>query len=96
MGRVKFHDKDRIDTLLAPGAEEYPRLIEVLRGLEAHPVIKEKNFKINYEDLWHLGWRLGELLPMSNVNRQKLLELDDPGHRAEAIDVMIAEIAGEK
>jgi hypothetical protein len=33
---------------------------------------------------------------MSNVNRQKLLELDDPRHRAEAIDVMIAELAGEK
>lgn len=96
MGHVKFHGEDRFDTKLASGVEEYPRLIEVLRGLEAHPVIKEKNFDINYEDLWHLGWRLGELLPMSNVNRQKLLELDDPRHRAEAIDVMIAELAGEK
>jgi Lon protease-like protein len=96
MGLVNFHDRDRFDTELVPGVEKYSRLIEVLRGLEAHPVIKEKNFDIDYADLWHLGWRLGELLPMSNVNRQKLLEIDDPVRRADAIDMMIAELAGEK
>ena len=42
------------------------------------------------------GMASGELLPMSNVNRQKLLEIDDPVRRADAIDMMIAELAGEK
>ena len=70
-------------------------MVEVLKGLEEHPLVAEKNLDIEYENLWHLGWHLSGLIPMGENIRQALLELDDPRARAESLMQLLKELAGE-
>jgi len=71
-----------------PVAELQPQhalLGEVLRRIleqfEADIAIPERRFD---EAAW-VGWRLAELLPLSQLQRQQLLEEDDPDQRLDAM-----------
>jgi Lon protease-like protein len=50
---------------------------------------------IDYDNLWDLGWRLAELIPVENAKRQDLLEMDDPWERIENIEQLVSELADE-
>ena len=67
----------------------------MLKGLEGHPLVAEKNLSIDYDNLWHLGWHLGELMPLSGAEKQALLELDDAGARADRLAELLRELSGE-
>ena len=73
---------------------EYSELCSVLQALLQHPVIKELNLDIDYEDGRQVGWRLTELLPFDNSQKQYLYEMSDPVSRLQRIsdqlNVMIA------
>jgi len=64
-----------------------------LQNLESHPLVEQKNLIIDYDNLWDLGWRLAELIPVENTTKQDLLELDDPWERIENIEQLVAELA---
>jgi len=71
-----------------PVAELQPQhalLGEVLRRIleqfEADIAIPERRF----DDAAWVGWRLAELLPLSQQQRQQLLEEDDPDRRLDAM-----------
>ena len=64
---------------------EYLELKSVLQALVQHPVVKELNMDIDYGDGRQVGWRLTELLPLENAQKQCLFEMNDPIHRLEKI-----------
>ena len=65
--------------------QRYDELREVLMALVQHPLIEELNLAIDYEDGRQVAWRLTELLPLDNCEKQRLLEMDDTLHRLESI-----------
>lgn len=68
-----------------PLPAEYLELKSVLQALVQHPVVKELNMDIDYSDGRQVGWRLTELLPLENAQKQQLFEMTDPLHRLETI-----------
>jgi len=74
--------------------EEFSELQSVLKALVQHPVVKELNMDIDYDDGRQIGWRLTELLPLDNSQKQYLYELQDPILRLEKIsdqlDIMVS------
>ncbi len=95
MAEVTLSAEDRLEAEPVPYEEGYEALVEVLKGLEAHPLVAEKNLSIDYDNLWHLGWHLGELMPLSGAEKQALLELDDAGARADRLAELLRELSGE-
>ena len=93
---VEFSEQDTLQQDAIPLDEEYAALVDLLQNLENHPMIEQKNMKIDYDNLWELGWRLSELIPVEAERRQDLLELDDPWERIRAIERFVADIANEE
>jgi Lon protease-like protein len=74
-----------VDILLDEAQSDVPErfleLSSVLRALSRHPVIRDLNMNVDYEDARHIGWRLTELLPLDKHEKQRLVELQDPLER---------------
>jgi Lon protease-like protein len=96
MAKVVLSECDTLDSEPMAYGDDFAELVEVLRGLEQHPLVAEKNFAIDYDNLWHIGWHLSELIPMSEPSRQALLELDDPRARAESLIQLLKDLSGEE
>jgi len=92
---VDFSDKDRTGKDPIPLDDAYNALVDLLQNLENHPMVEQKNLSINYDNLWDLGWRLGELIPIEVDKKQQLLEIDDPWERISAIEKLVADMANE-
>jgi Lon protease-like protein len=56
-------------------------------------MVEKKKLVVDYDNLWDLGWRLSELIPIKVEERQKLLEIDDPWERLKSIERLIADLA---
>jgi len=89
MGRVIFSDTDTPEKKKIPVSEEMSGMTELLQMLEKHPAVQEMNLQIDYENLWDLGWRLSELIPVAVEIKQELLELDDPWERIQLLEQSI-------
>ncbi len=92
---VAFSETDSVGKQIIPVGEEFLALSELLQNLENHPLVEQKNLIIDYDNLWDLGWRLAELIPIENAARQHLLELDDPWERIENIEQLVSDLANE-
>lgn len=66
-----------IDEAQSEVPERYRELPAVLRALCRHPVIRDLNMQIDYDDARDVGWRLTELLPLDKQEKQRLVELQD-------------------
>jgi Lon protease-like protein len=66
------------------------KIVELLQGLSKHPAIEELKLDIRFENLREIAWRLSELLPISNREKQSLLELTDPFDRLEQIELYVS------
>jgi len=84
---------DRTDSSPLAVTGEHEGLVELLKSLENHPMIAEKNLSTDYDNLREVGWRLSELIPIDASQKQKLLELDDPGERIEQLEALVADLA---
>ncbi len=60
---------------------QYAELPSVLRALFKHPVIRDLEMDVDYDDAREVGWRLTELLPLDKQEKQRLVELQDPLER---------------
>jgi Lon protease-like protein len=89
---VHFSTTDSVDVQLIPLAKQFSELVELLHKLGDHPLVEKKQLTINYNNLWHLGWRLSELIPVELEKKQELLELDDPWERIESIKQLVADL----
>lgn len=95
MANVQFSENDSVGKQEIPVEEEFTGLTELLLSLENHPLVKDKKLRIDYDNLWDLGWRLGELIPVENEKKQQLLELDDPWERIENIEQIVVDLAND-
>ena len=89
MGRVMFSENDTPEKKKIPVGEEMSGMTELLQMLEKHPAVREMELQIDYENLWDLGWRLSELIPVAIEIKQELLELDDPWERIQLLEQSI-------
>ncbi len=89
MGAVKFTENGSAGQKKIHVGEEMAGLTDLLQILEQHPAVQELNLKIDYENLWDLGWRLSELIPVALEIKQELLELDDPWERIRLVEQSI-------
>lgn len=62
---------------------EHEELVIMLKHLEQHPAIKHRD--INYQDASSLSWRLAELLPFKDSEKQMILEMNHPYDRLDEI-----------
>lgn len=93
--QVEFSDLDKLGSENIPLSEDYSALVDLLQSLESHPLIEQKNIKVDYDNLWELGWRLGELIPVEVGQKQHILDIDDPWERIDAIEKLVSDIANE-
>ncbi len=92
---VKFSNTDSVGSQEIPISDQFSSLADLLQSLENHPLVEQKNLDINYNNLWDLGWRLSELIPIEVEKKQHLLELDDPWERIENIEQLVSDLANE-
>ena len=86
---------DAVGSQEIPLQDKYSGLVDLLESLEKHPLVEQKNLIIDYDNLWDLGWRLSDLMPLDLEQKQDLLELDDPWQRIEKIEEIVSRLANE-
>lgn len=92
---VSFSESDSVGKQLIPIDDDFDALSQLLQNLESHPLVEQKNLIIDYDNLWDLGWRLAELIPIENAKKQDLLEMDDPWERIQNIEQLVSKLANE-
>lgn len=92
---VTFSENDSVGKETVPIDDDFDALSQLLHNLESHPLVEQKNLIIDYENLWDLGWRLAELIPIENAKKQFLLEMDDPWERIESIEQLVSDLAND-
>lgn len=92
---VRFSDRESVGKESIPLEERFSALADLLVNLESHPLVEQQQLTIDHNNLWDLGWRLSELIPIAAEARQHLLELDDPWERIENIEQLVADLANE-
>jgi uncharacterized protein len=86
---VEFRPQDSIEAERVEVGEEFEEYVELLRGLARHPAIEELKLDMGFENLREVAWRLSELLPIGNREKQTLLEQTDPIARLQQIELYI-------
>jgi hypothetical protein len=86
---VTFRPQDSIAAEAVEVGEEFEEYVELLRGLSRHPAIEELKLDMSFENLREVAWRLSELLPIGNREKQALLEQSDPIARLQQIELYI-------
>lgn len=94
-GNVQFNETDNVDRETIPLDDQYTALADLLQNLESHPLVEQKKLIIDYNNLWDLGWRLSELIPIEIEQKQQLLEIDDPWERIQSIEQLVSDLANE-
>ncbi len=87
---VTFREDDSVDAEPIEVGDEFQDYVELLKGLSAHPMVEDLKIEISFENLREIAWCLAELLPVSNKEKQAILELGDPIRRLEQIELYIA------
>jgi uncharacterized protein len=86
---VSYRDYDSVESEPVEVGDEFQEYVELLRGLSSHPMVEELKLEIGFENLREIAWRLGELLPIPNRDKQAVLEMIDPLERLEQIELFI-------
>jgi len=90
---VEFSEIEFVGNENIPLEDQFIGLSDLLHNLESHPLVEKKNLIIDYDNLWDLGWRLSELIPIDVNEKQKLLEINDPWERINNIEKLVADLA---
>ncbi len=90
MAEVAFLPEER------PGAvaEEFQPLVDTLRVLAKHPMIRQLGLDIDYDDARSVSCCLAELLPLAAETKQSLLQMSLPRERLVEIRRLIAKLRG--
>jgi len=74
--------------------KEFDDLKVVLQALVEHPFVKDLNMDIDFHDSRQIAWRLTELLPLGNHQKQSLYEMPDSLSKLATISKQISEMVG--
>ncbi len=91
--KVAFSAAEKVGAERIELDEDFAALVDLLRNLESHPLVENQKLQIDYNNLWDLGWRLAEMIPIEQEQKQALLDLDDPWERIERIEKLVADLA---
>ena len=94
-GNVQFNETDNVGRETIPLDDQYTALADLLQNLESPPLVEQKKLIIDYNNLWDLGWRLSELIPIEIEQKQQLLEIDDPWERIQSIEQLVSDLAND-
>lgn len=78
-----------------PLDEEDADLLALLEALAEHPMVASLDMGADAQGQQVLGNRLAYLLPFTDADKIKLLQLDDPQQRLDAIQLLLDELQGE-
>ncbi|MEY2909224.1 MAG: hypothetical protein RLZZ602_1747 [Pseudomonadota bacterium] len=78
-----------------PVLESWRSLVEVLRGLEAHPHIQRMQLTINYDNAWEVAYSLVQLLPFEESVKYELLGIEAIDELIRELDILLNQISGE-
>lgn len=87
---VAFRPQDSVEAEGIKVGETFGEYVDLLRGLSQHPAIEELRLHVSFDNLREIAWRLSELLPIGNREKQALLDLVDPIARLEQIELYIS------
>lgn len=87
---VKFREQDAINAAAVEVREEFAEYVDLLKGLSRHPAIADLKLDVSFDNLREVAWRLSDLLPIANKEKQTLLELEDPIARLQQIELYIS------
>ncbi len=73
---------------------EHEPLVEVLKELTNHPLVKQLNLQVNFEEARSVSFRLAELLPVEPEIKQSLLQLRMPRERLTELSRIVAKFQG--
>ena len=93
MANVAYSPVDKLGKEKIELDEQFRPLSDLLHNLEQHPLVEKMHLDIDYNNLWELGWRLSDLIPVAVDKKQQLLELDDPWERIHTIEQWVADLA---
>jgi Lon protease-like protein len=88
--KAEIIEKDQQPYVTTP--EEFDDLCLVLKALVKHPYVQELAMDIDYEDAREVGWRLTELLPLGNEQKQCLYEMDSAELRLSKIADQLSDL----
>jgi len=80
---------------VVPMLESWRSLVEVLRGLEAHPHIQRMQLNIDYDNAWAVAYSLVQLLPFEESVKYELLGLETIDELVRELDILLNQISGE-
>lgn len=87
---VKFRAQDAINADAVEVGQEFSEYVDLLKGLSRHPAIADLKLDVSFDNLREVAWRLSDLLPIANKEKQTLLELEDPIARLQQIELYIS------
>ena len=87
---VRFRQQDAVSAVAVEVAEEFAEYVDLLKGLSRHPAIADLKMDVSFDNLREVAWRLSDLLPIANKEKQTLLELEDPIARLQQIELYIS------
>jgi uncharacterized protein len=67
-------------------------LVVTLIALEKHPYIEQQNIRIDYGNASEVCYRLAQLLPVDELVKQSLLEIDEAARRAQRLRELIKKL----
>src|SRR5690606_41866714 len=94
-GRITRCQTDYVQQEALPMEEEHEVLVGLLQQLVSHPAISRLGMEIDFGDLRQIGWRLSELIPMSLIQRQQLLEQPCAHERIRMLEALIGTMVPE-
>ena len=90
MAEVELHSAEAPGQLTA----QDDTLLDVLRELSEHPLIKKLQLEINFEEALSVSYRLADLLPIEPEIKQTLLQLRSARERLTEITRLMAKFQG--
>ncbi len=90
MGRVEILPEESPGELLP----EHEPLVDVLKELTQHPLVKKLNIQVNFEEARSVSFRLAELLPIESEIKQSLLQMRMPRERLTELSRIVSKFQG--
>jgi Lon protease-like protein len=78
-----------------PMLDSWQSLVEVLRGLEAHPHVQRMNLQVDYDNAWEVAYTLLQLLPFEESIKYELLGIESIDPLIRELDILLNQISGE-
>ena len=90
MGEVEFLPEERVQEF----STDYESLVEILRQLMEHPMVKKLALDVDFGDARSVSWALADLLPIEPEIKQSLLQMQLPRERLAELKRLVANMKG--